>query len=114
MQGRYGAQRVAKEDLVFDHSRGAGYVESLRRESMSRDRLSMHNAVVLRCVWSDDLNRSMDPARRRDEKHRRGAIAVPDRMSAETAELSSRHVRRASEGDQKSGYDRGPWGEFSS
>ena len=104
MQGRYGAQRVARYGAQRVPAHGERITEDIWRESMSRDRLSMHNAVVLRCVWSDDLNRSMDPARRRDEKHRRGAIAVPDRMSAETAELSSRHVRRASEGDQKSGY----------
>ena len=71
---------------------------------MSQDRLTMHNGEVLRCVWSDYLSRSMDPARRRDEKHRRGAIALSDSDSGETTELSSRPKSRGSKGDQKRGY----------
>ena len=76
--------RVAKVNPRKRQSHGPPFLESGWRKSTSLDRLTMHNAVVERCVWSYVFRRSMDPARRRDEKHRRGAIALPDSDSGET------------------------------
>ena len=91
--------RVAKVNPRKRQSHRPPFLESGWRKSTLLDRVTMHNAVVERCVWSDYLSRSMDPARRRDEKHRRGAIALSDSDSGETTELSSRPKSRGSKGD---------------
>ena len=99
MHGRHVAQQGGQTDAKNVPAHGERIMEDRWREAMSRDRLTMHNGEVLRCVWSDYLSRSMDPARRRDEKHRRGAIALSDSDSGETTELSSRPKSRGSKGD---------------
>ena len=88
MHGRHVAQQGGQTDAKNVPAHGERIMEDRWREAMSRDHLIMHDGEVLRCVWSDELSRSMDPARRRDEKHRRRAIVCADSDSGETTELS--------------------------
>ena len=92
---------VSRSGGIFRQSPGPRFVETSWRETKLVDRLTMHHTVVVRCVWSDDLSRSMDSARRRDEKHRRRSAGRTDSESAETAELSSRPKSRGSKGAKR-------------
>ena len=79
MHGRYEAQQGGQTDAKNVPAHGERIMEDRWRESMSQDRLTMHNGEVLRCVWSDDLSRSMDPARGGGTR----AIAESDRSAGQ-------------------------------
>ena len=64
------AQRVAEVHPQKCQSHGPPFMERGWQKSKLRDRLTMHNAVVVRCVSSCGMNRSSGPARRRGKTAR--------------------------------------------